>query len=761
MKKTLLGLSVAACTGWQSVTVAEEAFVLEEIIVTAHKREQSLTEVASSLQAFTGEDLERKGIASVEDIVGMIPSASFVNAPAPGWQTLQIRGISSGTTGEATTGYYIDELAFGVPNLQVSPPARFFDLDRIEVLRGPQGTLYGQGSMGGTVKIITADADPNNFEFKAQAGISSASGADLSHYSDFAVNIPLIDDKLGLRITGGYDDTAGYGESADFPGEKNLGDADSSNLRIKVNYLPTETLSIATTLWHMESNTDFGSFVNAEKATYDALDQATAALFAPVAAVADLPVLLDPVTFAVIGLNPDPLAGGTYYQDAYTDYLQARTDSINELDSSMDMASLLIDWDLGFATLVSGTSYMESELPSNLSYVGGLLDVTSEFKSESFNQELRLVSNGDSNVNWIAGVFFSDAKLESNTRTTLPNLGPVYGPLYASTAFPDGFTGDLVSEGVIESTSWSVFGEVSVLLLDGLLEPSLGVRYFEDDRDFTNVATSEKSSGKADTVNPKVGLKWNLAEDGMVYFSAAKGFRSGSVQGQNQVDDAAAMGITTSTLLGEDSLWSYELGTKWSLAEGALTVDAAIYHTQWDDVQLQFGTAASVANANAGDAEITGLDLGLNYATPIEGLTLQLSGNINRSQWVRVEAAVAAALPGLEKGGTLANAPRRSATVATSYNTSLDGIGWEDVEAIAHLSLSHMRPQLEVTTGESTHEVNDLSLRLGIVTNQWELTLFGENLLDQDKPSALSNYTEAPQQRLYPRKIGLNAKYQF
>jgi outer membrane receptor protein involved in Fe transport len=726
-------------------------FSIEEIVVTAQKREQSLTDVAGSLQAFTGDNLENLGVTGLEDIAGMIPSASFVNAPAAGWQTMQIRGISSGTTGEATTGYYIDELAFGVPNLQVAPPARFFDLERIEVLRGPQGTLYGQGSMGGTVKIITADANPNEFQAKFQTGIASASGADLSYYADFSVNLPLIEDKLGLRVSGGMDKTSGYGKSPDFPDEDKLGDSDSSNVRVKLNFTPNDELSIEATLWHMESNQDFSSFVDAKGELYPALDQATAATLAPIAGAADLAVILDPVTFAVVGPNPDPMAGGTFYQDAYSDYLQARSESHNELDSGLDMASVQVDWDLGFATLVSGTSYMDHQLPWTLEFAGGLSDITALYETESVTQELRLVSNGDSNLNWLVGVFISEAEFESETLTTLPNLGPVYGPLIG------GLTGDTLVKGKADISTRSVFGEVSAMLFDGVLEPSLGLRYFEDERTFTGISEGGSSSGTSNSLNPRLAVKWNLAEEGMVYASAAKGFRSGSVQGTDSVAGAAAMGINTETLLDEDSLWSFELGSKWTLLDGSLVLDAALYHSQWDDVQLQFSTATVVANANAGDAEITGFDLGAMYATPVKGLTLQLAANINRSEWTSVDPVIAAVLPGVEKGGELANAPQRSATFSLDYQTQV----FSELEGFARFSWSHLRPQMEVTSGSTTEEMNDLSLRLGVKAGDWEFTLFGENLLDQDGPIGLTNYTPAPEQRLYPRKLGLNIKFQM
>jgi outer membrane receptor protein involved in Fe transport len=725
--------AVLLATGAAAVPSIAAEGVLEEVVVTAQKREQNLSEVPQAIQAFTGDMLVRDGIESIGDIAAYIPGASFVNAPAAGWQTMQIRGISSGTTGEATTGYYIDELAFGVPNLQLAPPARFFDVERVEVLRGPQGTLYGQGSMGGTVKIITADADPNDYGFKVQTSAYQGSDVDPSYNADIAVNIPLIRDKLGLRISGGFEDVAGYGESPDFPGQDDLGGSDSSNVRAKLNFTPTDSLEMALTLWHMESDTEYGSFLDAEDARYGGLDESLVAQLTPLAALADVLA-----------------GGGSYYADSFAAYAQARRDSRNQLDVDMDMASLLVEWDLGFATLVSGTSALDHQLPWNLAYAGGLADTPSRYDTSAFNQELRLVSNSGGNLKWIAGVFYSDASIDTDTVTTVPDLGPILGPA-------TGLTGDIPARGKIQTEAWSMFGEASLLMLDGLLEPTIGVRYYSDDREAENRINGDVFDRDTSATSPRFGLKINVSEEGMVYVNAAKGFRTGAVQGQDQVNAAAALGVSTDVLLGEDSLWSYELGTKWSLLDGSLVLDGAVYYTEWDEVQTQFGTASGIAIVNGGDAEIAGIDLGFLYVTCLDGLTLQGTANFNQSEWTDTDPAVTASLPTVAEGETLPNAPERSLSLSADYRHDV-GNGWD---FYLHGSYAYLSEQTEITTGNETDDMNNVSLRAGVASDHWDVGVFGENLRDEDTPIALTNYTEAPQQRLYPRVFGISARYQY
>lgn len=152
--------SLAASFG---TAFAQDSGQSEEIVVTAQKREENLFEVPLAVQALGADQLENSGASSVADLTTLIPGASVVSSSTPGFDTIQIRGISSGTTGDGLVGYYIDETPFGVPNLQLTPPAGMLDVQRVEVIRGPSGTIYGQGSMGGTIKLVTQRPDSREF----------------------------------------------------------------------------------------------------------------------------------------------------------------------------------------------------------------------------------------------------------------------------------------------------------------------------------------------------------------------------------------------------------------------------------------------------------------------------------------------------------------------------------------------------------------------------------------------------------------------
>ena len=178
---SMIALLISAPAFAQTASDSEDSDV---IVVTAQKREQALLDVPLAIQAISGAELEETGTSELNDLIESIPGASSVSRTAPGFETSQIRGIASGTTGDATVGYYVDDVPFSVPNLQLAPPSRLFDLQRVEVLRGPQGTLYGQGAMGGTIRMITAAPDYNDVLGRAQFEVSDLAGG----ASGFAVD---------------------------------------------------------------------------------------------------------------------------------------------------------------------------------------------------------------------------------------------------------------------------------------------------------------------------------------------------------------------------------------------------------------------------------------------------------------------------------------------------------------------------------------------------------------------------------------------
>ena len=188
---------------------------VEEIVVSATKvGEQSLSDVPMAIQAFKGDALVKQGIREAKDLIELIPGASEQSEIGAGYKVFSFRGSGAGgPIGDGMIGYYLDDTPFGIPNFQAAPPIQYFDLEQVEVLRGPQGTLYGQGSMGGAIIYHTKNPDLSKFKVDSEVGGSkTAEAGDMNYRLSAAVSMPLVTDKLAVRLSGGYDHRAGYSD---------------------------------------------------------------------------------------------------------------------------------------------------------------------------------------------------------------------------------------------------------------------------------------------------------------------------------------------------------------------------------------------------------------------------------------------------------------------------------------------------------------------------------------------------------------------
>lgn len=345
----------------------------DEIIVTAQKREQSLQDVPLALQALTATDLENAGANKVSDLVNLIPGASIVSASTPGFETIQIRGISAGTTGDGLVGYYIDETPFGIPNLQLTPPSSLIDVERVEVLRGPSGTLYGGGAMGGNIKIVTKRPDASTYSGLLQGQYSNTSGGGDNQRIDGVVNVPIVENRLAVRVSGGYEELSGY---ADGPSGTDLNGFKGSNVRGTALWTPTDTIDVSAQAWHISNRQDFSN-----------------------------------------NLTPAPtLAGNPTISD------NGGRRGFTDVD--MDLYSLTANWDLGFATMTSNTSNFIHKLDFSQDILA-ILNNDSTFKTVTLTQELRLASNGEGPVNWIVGGFYRDGHIKSDINFRIVPATPI------------------------------------------------------------------------------------------------------------------------------------------------------------------------------------------------------------------------------------------------------------------------------------------------------------------------------------------------
>lgn len=692
----------------QNAAKADEADP-SEIVVTAQKREQNLLDVPLSIQAISGKQLEEQGTKELNDLIESIPGASSVSRTAPGFETIQIRGIASGTTGDATVGYYVDDVPFSVPNLQLAPPSRLFDLQRVEVLRGPQGTLYGQGAMGGTIRMVTAAPDYENILGRLQIEGSSTAGGEDSYAIDGVFNVPLAPGVAALRVSGGYERVGGFADVRRFTGttlnvtRQNVNDTESWNIRGKLGIRPSDNVSIELGAWRVENTLDFRNTMD----TPDSYDDTT---------------------------GPDGRP--------------------NYIKTTLTLLSGVINADFGGAKLTSSTSYIDSLLDFDASFLysplfgSGFLRNDSSFKTTAFTQEVRLASTGDSPFNWLVGGYYSNGKIQSDICLGL--IVPCAAP------FPPF---NINSTGQIKTEAFAVFGELSYAMFDGRLTATVGGRYFTDKRQtqgfdrYTSAATPAQSD-TFDSFNPRFNLAFKVSDDFLIYSNVAKGFRSGSFQTPGQAAAAsAALGVTIPTAIQPDKVWSYEVGAKGKFADGAITIDAALYQIDWTNIQLQTTISGVATLSNGGNAKSKGIDLGL-IIRPARGLSFQAVGNVNETEFTSVLPAIVALNPLAGPGSRIPGVPESSLSLSASYSWDFGGSGLKGTFAGGY---TFRNSQLD-STGLSSDKLNEFNLRAGIAKDSWKITVFAENLTNERVALTRGSLGIQPN---FPRKIGARFSIDF
>jgi iron complex outermembrane receptor protein len=709
----LVGGCAAAFGAPQTAWAADaDETSVAELIVTASKREERLLDVPLSIQAVSQADLDKAGIAKVSDLVKAIPGASLVSGVTPGFETIQIRGVASGTTGDGLVSYYIGDTPFGVPNLQLTPPARLLDLERVEIIRGPSATLYGQGAMGGTIKMVLAQPDSTAFSGKVQGELSSTGGGGANYNGDAVVNVPLVEGKLAARLSAGFEDLSGFANVPELS-LKNANDFKGRNYRVSLGYTPTDDLSFTALYWRIKNTQDFSNSLTPINAN------STNRLFFPI-----------PYARRDIA--------GTGGRRGYTDV-------------NADVYSLTADWTTPIGQLTANTSYIDHELDF-LTPLLTILVNDSTFSTKSHTNEVRLASLPDSPVTWLVGASNRLAKIHSDI-------------FYYSQLTPTGArTGIINTDSVIRTDSYSLFGELSVDLMDGRLTPLVGLAYFEDKRTAVGVDRTTRaprlSAGNWDSLNPRFNLKYKPADNGTIYLNIAKGFRSGSLQTPAQAAAAdTTLGLPPGTIQPTnkpDSLWTYEIGTRWELVDRTLLLEGSIYQTDWKDVLVQFATAAVISITNAGDAKIKGGDIGLVWRTPAEGLNIQASAAYNDAEFTSVLGRLSVGTA-IRVGGPVPNVPKTTFTVAADYARELEGLS--GVTGTFYAGYSHRSPTFDATVKNlKSGNLDDLTLRAGLRKDGWNVEAFVTNALNDKDPAALGSTAE---QILYPRRAGVRVGFDF
>jgi outer membrane receptor protein involved in Fe transport len=653
---------------------------VQTVMVTARKTSERMLDVPIAITAITGEDLKRRGAVSVADVLQDAPGVSVVDNG--GITVIAIRGIST-SLGANENGYYLDDLPFTGVTVPISPDVRAWDIDRIEILRGPQGTLFGEGSMGGTVRILTNNARLREFSYAGQAGGSQTQGGSGNSSEKVMVNVPL-GETFAVRIGATHEDFSGW---IDDPatGRHDVNDSHIDTQRVRVRFDPTDRLTINGSYWSYDARLGPGN---------SATDAGT------------LPQSGAPITgeqYAVSGLN------ATY--------------------------------DFDDVSLFYGYSRNTFSLPENGALFGGTLNASIDIGVTS--QELRLASSGSGPLKWTGGLYHRDSDRSDTFAFPLFSLNNISNT---------------------ESAADAVFGEASYMLSAVPIELTAGVRRFRDrlrSQDFNSGVPTPPADFTFDSTDPHVSVSWRPSRDLQVYTSASKGFRSGQIQPSASVALAGPLGIGLNPALKPDSIWTYELGTKAALLDHRMTVEAAIYHSDWKDetVRIPLGTTGFNGLINSAGTTTDGIEAQVTLDVT-QALDVSLGASFS-------DARYAGDVPGtgIHKGSRVDGVPSTALSASLQYRFAAFG-NWQGA-ARAGAQYNSKRESPSFPTNLPGDDILNANARLSIANQGWTMALYGENLTNEDGAvsartvAATATGSESYANRLRPRTFGLEVGYAF
>ncbi len=752
---TATSAMVTVAQAQSSATQAAGTGTLEEIVVTAEKRNSTVQTTPISITAISGAQLDAEGISGLSTIAQATPGVAIRSA-GPGQTEIDMRGLTSSGGAAPTVGFYLDETPVtppaGANNGKVVIDPNLYDLDRVEVLRGPQGTLYGSGSMGGTVKLLTAQPKLDAYSGSVEATGSGTDGGGLNASLNGSINLPLVDDKLALRIVGtelhnsGWIDrvvlsnfplepdfnptaappsVAGYTRGNVLAGsvEKRFSDVNNEDLQgIRANlvFAPTDNLTITPSLFYQRIT----------QGGYDTFDSPP-------------------------GKAPLALAHYQPFNIAEPFYDQFR------------LFSLVVKYDLDDVELTSATgqwSRQEGQTEDLSEDFQELLilpfylpaSLTETDTSQQFSQEFRVASKGQSDFTWLAGAFYSKFRSTFVQQSTSDAYIPYVG------------ISNLIDERQPQTIrQYAFFGNASYQITPWL-KATVGLRYYDFKSTMSVVDTGVFASGtnaaltvadqeNASGVTPMANLAFTPSEDLTVYGTISKGFRPG---GGNQLVPVSICGPDTGAQFtyNPDTVWNYELGEKARFLDRRVTVNGAIYYEDWQNIQTQVPLPCGFFFTNNSEsAGVYGAELEVK-ALVTDALTVSLGGGYTHATYAKDSSA------GFSVGDRIPDIPRFTGDIALTYQTNAFG----DYDYMIHLEDNLVGSFVDYTFAQNRLPGYNLAnIRFGLVSDTLSGFFFINNLTDvraalSDTNSLGANLPTVNRVATgQPRTLGVTVKYSF
>ncbi len=676
-----------------------------DIIVTATKRNEPLRNFAGSISAVTEESLDRLNAQSLSDYITRVPGVVF-NDYQPGVSEVVIRGIASTTYHEAnqsTTGYYLNQIPLIEPGFPLAiPDIDTFDLKQVEVLRGPQGTLFGSSSLGGAINYVPNEADPSAVDAGFEGVLSSTRHAagEVNYAAKAMFNLPIVQDKLALRVVALQRVDAGYLDNT-LAGVEGSNDLRARGLRGSLVWTPAE----GTTLTATSLFPDYK------------LDDQTYALFSPTG------------------------PGGTY--ETLNTFDRA-TNVLEYQKTQVMLHSLRLDQDLGFATLTALGSYVrkkndlrfdDSIFLGNDARTGTPQLSGSAGKSDTYYGEVRLASSGESPFTWLIGANYTKLKSSGTDLAQIAGIAAYidahpaeFGNQASSVIAP----GDLVQRTVNSNRVEEIaaFGELSYKIAD-VLTLTVGGRVFEyrsrpelqflPNANLIPPFNYQPGTKKEHDFIPKASITYRPSPNFMVYGLYSEGFRIGGI---NVYSQAAGTPLS----FDSDKTKNYEIGTRFDLVPGQMSFDITAYRINWDNVQARLFTPVTFNGytVNGGGAKIDGVEATIDFR-PAPFLTYTSSIGYTNARLSELLVDSFAVGGGYAKGSTLPGASKW--TLSNQLQFDLKDTPLHPRFGIAHRYLSKAPVAFGAVLQKGGYSIVDLNASVDI-GNGIEVGAFVQNLFD-------------------------------
>ena len=765
MFRSFVIVALTVCLGFTIVepasaqSSASSGAVLDEIVVTARKREESLQDVSVSVSVTTGEQLLQSGVRGMEELSQSLPAINISKGGAS--DQLYIRGIGSGFNGgfEQSVGTYIDGVYVGRSR---GTRASFVDLARIEVLKGPQTTYFGNSTISGALNLTTQSPDFDEVSGHVTALIEPDHG---ETNIEGAVNFPL-SDKFAVRVAARKYDLDGYVTNTTLG--QDVSEVDDTFFRISAAFAPTE------------------NFEGVFKYSYGEGDQTAPFL---------KEVVNCPSTFGTG--NPFApcnihISSGQPYDNALNYELQGGGDDFTEQEFSQAVLDLSLD--SGPVTWTSVTGYVTNEQRELQDLDSGPLlvfNANQYDELEQFSQEIRVSSNGDGNVQWTAGAYYQDGEVVYDVQLAPLFIPPVVG---ANAADPNTVLANRNAQ-VQDETTTSVFGTVTWTFAD-IHRLNIGLRYTEVEKDlgkavawgtysdetldrasfvqtaapFPGFATvhSRNETASWDDLLPSISYERDVGDSGMVYASYSAGFKAGGFNMSSRV-----LGDIE---FGEETVDAFELGYKGLLQDGRLRANLALFYSDYEGVQQSVldpvTFAFSVANAAASSTR--GLEADIQWAATD---ALELHANVTFMTAEFDDFLGACNVFQINNGNCpdgfqdlsgheTTFAPGYSGSVRAIYNIETQGGYRIAIEPNIYFTDSYfIQSDFDPFTEQDSYARVDLRVALTAPSDNWEVALVGRNLTDEeiiffanDLPGSDGSYVNS---LVRPRNIALQGTLRF